>query len=57
MLVVEGYHDWVLGPRAGQAVAGSDEAAALRKRASLYARVAALCGIVIVVAAVRLARP
>lgn len=56
MLVVEGYHDWVLGPRAGQMVAGSPEAAAFRARASLYARVSAFCGIIIVMAAVRLAR-
>jgi uncharacterized membrane protein len=56
MLIVEGYHDWVLGPRAGLVAAGSPEAAAMRKRASVYARVAALCGIVIVIAAVRLAR-
>lgn len=56
MLVVEGYHDWVLGPRAGQMVAGSPEASAFRARASMYARISALCGIIIVVAAVRLAR-
>lgn len=56
MLLVEGYHDWVLGPRAGTVQAGSAEAAALGKRASLYARAAAVCGLVIVVAAVRLAR-
>jgi uncharacterized membrane protein len=57
MLIVEGYHDWVLGPRAGQAVQGSDEAAAMRAKAGRWARVAAMCGIVIVIAAVRLARP
>lgn len=56
MLVVEGYHDWVLGPRAGQMATNSPEAMAFRARASMYARVSALCGIVIVVAAVRLAR-
>ena len=56
MLVVEGYHDWVLGPRAGQIVANTPEAAAFRARASMYARVAAVCGLIIVVAAVRLAR-
>ncbi len=57
MLVVEGYHDWVLGPRAGHAPTGSIEAATLRAQASRWARVAALSGIVIVIAAVRLARP
>ena len=57
MLIVEGYHDFVLGPRAGRVKAGSPEALALRKQASRYARVSALAGIVIVIAAVRLARP
>jgi uncharacterized membrane protein len=57
MLVVEGYHDWVLGPRAGQVTAGSPESLMLRRRASLYARVSAIAGIVIILAAVRLARP
>jgi putative copper resistance protein D len=56
MLVVEGYHDWVLGPRAGRVMAGSPEALELRRRANLYARVSGICGIVIVLAAVRLAR-
>lgn len=56
MLVVEGYHDWVLGPRAGQMIAGLPEAAAFRRRASMYARIAALCGLIIVMSAVRLTR-
>lgn len=56
MLVVEGYHDWVLGPRAGQLVPGSPESLAMRRQASIYARVSAVCGVVIVIAAVRLAR-
>jgi len=56
MLVVEGYHDFVLGPRAGRAVPGSAAALAMRRRASLYARVSAICGLVIVLAAIRLAR-
>jgi putative copper export protein len=57
MLLVEGYHDWVLGPRAGRVVAGSPEAIALRNRASRYARISAICGVIIVLAAIRLARP
>lgn len=57
MLVVEGYHDWVLGPRASRMDAKSPEAAELRTRASLYARISAVAGVVIVLAAVRLARP
>ncbi|MBW7933527.1 MAG: DUF4149 domain-containing protein [Gemmatimonadaceae bacterium] len=57
MLIVEAYHDWVLGPRAGKVQAGSTEALALRRQASMYARISALAGIVIVLAAIRLARP
>ncbi len=57
MLVVEAYHDFVLGPRAGQVTARSPEALVLRQRASFFARVSAIAGIVIILAAVRLARP
>lgn len=56
MLIVEGYHDFVLGPRAGRVLAGSPEALALRVKASRYARVSAIAGLIIVLAAVRLAR-
>lgn len=56
MLVVEGYHDFVLGPRAGRVQAGSPESLALRRQASLYARISAIAGLIIVLAAVRLAR-
>ncbi len=57
MLIVEGYHDWVLGPRASRLDANSAEAAVLRRRASIYARISAIAGVVIILAAVRLARP
>jgi len=57
MLLVEGYHDWVLGPRAGRVTAGSPEAIALRHRAAISARVSAICGVIIVLAAIRLVRP
>ena len=56
MLIVSAVHDFVLGPAAGRAVAGSPDALALRRRAALLARANALLGVVIVVAAVRLAR-
>jgi len=56
MIVVSGVHDFVLGPAAGRAVAGSELALALRRRAALLARVNALVGILLVLAAVRLAR-
>jgi uncharacterized membrane protein len=56
MLVVSGVHDFVLGPAAGRARPGSADAIALRRRAALLARVNALVGLVVVLAAVRLAR-
>lgn len=56
MVLVSATHDFVLGPRAGRATAGSPQAFALRRRAALLARVNALIGVVIVIAAVRLAR-
>jgi uncharacterized membrane protein len=56
MLVVEAIHDFALGPMAGAAQPGSTRALALRRRAALLARVNALLGVVVVIAAVRLAR-
>jgi uncharacterized membrane protein len=56
MLAVEGYHDFVVGPRAGRVEPGSVAAIALRREASWLARIAGLCGIGLVVAAVFLAR-
>lgn len=56
MVAVSALHDFVLGPRAGRLRSGSAEAVAARRRASLLARVNALLGIVVVLAAVRLAR-
>jgi putative copper resistance protein D len=56
MLVVSGVHDFVLGPRAGRAAAGSSEARSLRRRAAWAARLNALLGVALVVAAVRLVR-
>ena len=56
MIGVSAVHDFVLGPAAGRAPSGSPAALALRRRAALLARVGALVGLVIVLAAVRLAR-
>jgi putative copper resistance protein D len=56
MIGVSAMHDFVLGPRAGAAVPGSPEALALRARAVWAARLNALAGVVLVIAAVRLAR-
>ena len=56
MLVVSAAHDFLLGPIAGRAPAGSPGAARLRASAAWLARANALVGIALVVAAVRLAR-
>ena len=56
MLGVEAYHDFVVGPRAGRLEPGSTEAMRVRIQASWLARVAALCGVGLVTAAVFLPR-
>ena len=56
MIVVGVVHDFVLGPAAGRAPAGSGPALTLRRRAALLARLNAAVGVVVVLAAVRLAR-
>lgn len=56
MLTVSLVHDFVLGPVAGRMAAGSASALRMRRRAAWLARVNALVGIVLVIAAVRLAR-
>ena len=56
MLIVSVTHDFILGPAAGRAVPGSPGALVLRRRAALLARANALTGVVVVIAAVRLAR-
>ena len=56
MLIVSAVHDFILGPRAGRAPSGTPRALALRRRAALLARASALIGVVLVIAAARLAR-
>jgi copper resistance protein D len=56
MIVVSAVHDFWLGPAAGRASPGTPAALRLRRRAALLARVNALAGVVVVIAAVRLAR-
>ena len=56
MISVSTFHDFILGPAAGRAAPGSPQALVLRRRAALYARANALIGIIVVLAAVRLAR-
>lgn len=56
MILLSAVHDFILGPRAGRLQPGSPEALRLRRLSSLTARTEALVGLVLVVAAVRLAR-
>ncbi|HEX6533372.1 MAG TPA: CopD family protein [Gemmatimonadaceae bacterium] len=56
MIVVSATHDFVLGPMAGRAEPGSPRALGLRRHAAHLARANALLGVLVVVAAVRLAR-
>jgi hypothetical protein len=49
-------HDFGHGPRAARMAPGSPEAIAMRRTAALLARLNALVGLVVVVAAVRLPR-
>ncbi len=56
MLLVSGIHDFILGPRAGRATPGSPAAISFRRHAAHLARLNALLGVVVVVAAVILAR-
>jgi copper resistance protein D len=56
MITMSLVHDFILGPRAGAARPGSPEAIKLRKRSAWNARIEALIGLILVAAAVRLAR-
>jgi putative copper export protein len=56
MILVSSIHDFILGPRAGSAAPGSPRAIALRAHAAHLARLNAMLGIIVVVAAVVLAR-
>ena len=56
MLVIEAVHDFIHGPQAGRAEPGSAEALAFRRRAAVLARINAVVGVLLVAAAVRLAR-
>jgi copper resistance protein D len=56
MLVVQAVHDFRHGPAASRLTAGSPEALRMRRTAALLARASAILGIIVVIAAVRLAR-
>lgn len=56
MVTLSLVHDFILGPRAGRARPGSPEAIRLRKRSAWNARIEAIIGLILVIAAVRLTR-
>lgn len=56
MVSISGFHDFVAGPAASRLQHGSPAAARARRRAAWMARINAIVGIILVVAAVRLAR-
>jgi copper resistance protein D len=56
MLVLQLIHDFRVGPAASRTVPGSPEAVRVRRHAAWLARGSALLGVIVVIAAVRLAR-
>jgi copper resistance protein D len=56
MVTLSAIHDFSLGPRAGRAAPGTLDSIRLRRRASWLARLSAVFGVLLVIAAVRLAR-
>ncbi len=56
MISTSAVHDFVHGPKAGRATPGSPESIAFRRRAALFARVNAILGVLLVIAAVTLVR-
>jgi hypothetical protein len=56
MIATAAVHDFIVGPAAGRAEAGSADAERLRRITALLGRLNALVGVVLVLAAVRLAR-
>lgn len=56
LLLLQGLHDFIIGPAASREVPGTLRAFTLRRRAALLARVSALIGVVLVIAAVHLTR-
>ncbi len=56
MVIISALHDFVQGPRSARLRPGSPEARRARRRAAWLARLNAALGVVLVVAAVRLAR-
>ena len=57
MLIVQSIHDFIHGPRASRLTPGSPQALRMRTRAALFARINAMLGLLVLLAAVKLARP
>jgi uncharacterized membrane protein len=56
MVLVQAWHDFSVGPAASRLVPGSPAMLAMRRRAAMLARLSAILGLIVVIAAVRLAR-
>jgi copper resistance protein D len=56
MIVISAIHDFAVGPASSRLTPGTPEATAARRRASVLGRLNAVVGLVLVIAAVRLAR-
>lgn len=56
MIALSAFHDFVAGPAASRVTPGSPAALKARRQAALLARVNAVVGLIVVIAAVRLAR-
>jgi copper resistance protein D len=56
MIGISAFHDFVHGPRASRYAPGTPEAITARRTAMLLARINAIVGVIVVLAAVRLAR-
>ncbi len=56
MIPIQALHDFVIGPGASRFQPGSPEAASVRRRAAWFGRVNAVLALILLVAAVRLAR-
>ncbi len=56
IVIGSAYHDFVIGPAASRAKAGTSEAVALRRRASWVARINTVLALLLIIAAARLTR-
>jgi putative copper resistance protein D len=57
MLIIQTVHDFFHGPAASRLAPGSEPALRMRRSAALMARVSAILGVIVMLAAVRLTRP